>query len=1063
MALLPKYQKTGIRVRQPNNIDFAAAREEARFSQVMSQQLDRMSEFAFKEASLQAEERGRERVREQGAINTLKQLEAEGGPRTITERSAFEAANRVAVVEIETAARSDMRTLITQADESNMSLSVFDQKMSDIRDGYTASLQVVDPVMAGVLGARLQEDSVSFDNRYAEIVSRKAKAAWAANTEVILNEGVQKIMDAALQEGSDVKNENGQNPLEKAAADLLAVAESRGVNQKKAQKLVDNALNSALRENVMFRFNNAAGIPEKQAILAELEDSDTFAGMNYEQSFNFKLRLQGGIDREITEGRVEWGESYDNAMKFIAQTGRFPDGFSPDEESLSVLFAQDPENLDYMLRSLNIAEDDAVKYGGLSAMTFERSSEVVAEMIDDYNTAVAENRSADEIKALNDRRIAFQTAASDKLAAIQTDAAQYILDTNQEAAISANKLMQALSAGNIDGATQNVTALQTQLNNAYNQIGVPTDYRRVVPKKMAADIVGMLETQAAENPSIAAALFQEYRNVFGDQSNAFLLNLKQAGLKPEFAEAMLTNKPGVQDELMKLVNEDVETLKDRVKPGKASEAMNMLKEQLAPYQSAYLQGGGNIAGEDFDSAMAVAEKYLYDYMSKHSGSEGDPQNAVKYVLANMFPEYENVINDANGNYIVDLNYNANEIDSMLGNFFGRQGVQMLEKLDVQPLNMATTPEAQGYIDEAVSLTNLARQGYFLNNQTGDGVVLHYRTKTGKLIMAKNSQGEPIDIKFKDLRRTINMLQVDPDGVTPAQVEETSVAPAGAEMPGFEDAVSPEAMRNIEAGLEGAFPQPSGFTAEVVPADQAASVAERNKAKTDLQQEYLNSYPDDATTKEKKEYFELSLSEVRDPEIGPDQMTSFEDFRKSKEQETDQAKQDAKKDRIFNKLIDAIPEGESASDKSAYSKFLKKRMSLDPSIGSPGTITVAYEVWKNNREEEEDLNFRLEAYADEDIPTPLKLEDTPIKLGDALVQLGSYETEGQAKGAYKVLYKKHPELKEYSPVIQRVERAKQGNVTAKVRYLLRLYGFENRAEAIKFSGSTDFKASVVQAR
>jgi hypothetical protein len=989
MALLPKYQKTGIKVRQPNNIDFAAAREQARFGDVLSQQLDRMSEFAFKEASLQAEERGRERVREQGAINTLKQIEAKGGPYTIAERSAFEAANRVAVVEIETAARSDMRTLITQADESNMAMSVFAEKMSDIRDGYTASLQVVDPVMAGVLGARLQEDSVSFDNRYAEIVQRKAKAAWAATTEVILNEGVQKIMDAALQEGSDVKNENGQNPIEKAAADLLATAQTRGVNPKKAQNLVDKAVNSALRENIVFRFNNAAGIPEKQAILAELEDSDTFAGMNYEQSFNFKLRLQGSIDREITEGRAEWGEDYDNAMRFIAQTGRFPDGFSPDEESLTVLFAEDPENLDYMLRSLGVAEEDAVKYGGLSTMTFERSSEVVAEMIDDYNTAVAENRSADEIKALNDRRIAFQTAASDKLAAIQTDAAQYILDTNQEAAISANKLMQALSAGDIDGATQNVTALQAQLNNAYNQIGVPTDYRRVVPKKMAADIVAMLETQATENPSVAAALFQEYRNVFGDQSNAFLLNLKQAGLKPEFAEAMLTNKPGVHTELMQLVNEDVKELQDRVKPGKASEAMNMLREQLAPYQSAYLQGGGNVAGDDFDNAMAVAEKYLYDYMSKHSGTEGDPQNAVKYVLDNLFPEYENVINDANGNYIVPINYNANEIDSMLGNFFGRQGVQMLEKLDVQPLNMATTPEAQGYIDKAVSLTNLARQGYFLNNSTGDGVVLHYKTKTGKPIMAKNSQGEPIDIKFKDLRKTINMLQVGPDGVTPAQVEETSVAPAGAEMPGFEDAVSPEAMRNIEAGLAGAFPQPSGFTAEAIPADQAASVAERNVAKTDLMREYVSSIPDDATPKEAREFFDLIQSEVRDPDIGPDQMTSFEEFREGKEQAS------------------------------------------EPQV------------------------------EDENIPTPQRIEDTEVKRGDTTVRLGDYETEGQAKAAYKVLYKKHPELKEYPPVIQRLERVKQGNVRAKVIYVLKLYGFENRDEAIQFSGNKDFKASVVQ--
>ena len=173
MAILPRYQKTGIKVRQPSSMDFAAARESQRLGQTIAQQLDRMGEFAFRQAAEVAEQRGVERVRQEGAVPVLQQLQGQDGPRTIAERAAFDAANKIAVVEIETAARSDMRTLIQQADETNMSMSVFNDRMSDIQDGYTASLQVVNPVAAGVLNARLQEDSVSFGTRYSEIVSRR--------------------------------------------------------------------------------------------------------------------------------------------------------------------------------------------------------------------------------------------------------------------------------------------------------------------------------------------------------------------------------------------------------------------------------------------------------------------------------------------------------------------------------------------------------------------------------------------------------------------------------------------------------------------------------------------------------------------------------------------------------------------------------------------------------------------------------------------------------------------------------------------------------------------------
>ena len=80
MAILPRYQRIGLKLRQPQQLDFADTRESARLAQNISQQVDRMADFAFKQASMEAEERGERRVREEGALPTLRAIDSQGGP-----------------------------------------------------------------------------------------------------------------------------------------------------------------------------------------------------------------------------------------------------------------------------------------------------------------------------------------------------------------------------------------------------------------------------------------------------------------------------------------------------------------------------------------------------------------------------------------------------------------------------------------------------------------------------------------------------------------------------------------------------------------------------------------------------------------------------------------------------------------------------------------------------------------------------------------------------------------------------------------------------------------------
>lgn len=863
MALLPKYQKTGIRVRQASGMDFAAERERQRQSGVISQQLERMGKFAFERGAEMAERRGQERVREQGAVATLEQMQERGGvPFTIEQKAAYEAANRVAVVEIETAARSDMRELITQADQSNMSMAQFNERMSDIRDGYSASLQLVDPVAAGVLSARLQEDSATFDSRYSEIVTRKAKAAWAANTEIILNEGAQTVVDTALQEGVTAEQ------IKKAGENLLATARTRGVSEKKAQKLVEKTVNAALRENLIYRFNEAAGIKERQALLAELEKSDTFAGMNYEQSFNFKNRLANEIDRQITVGRNTYVAEAENALVVLQHTGELPENFDATTEDAEILFQGDEETFDTIARSLEYAQKDVLTYGALSTMSVEQANNAEAEIKAEYEEAKQRGDSGEVLNAMQKRLVDFQTAKANRADRINADPAQYVIETNKEARLAATKAMQALQSGNLQAAAAEINALSSELSVAYDQIGVRMEARQIMPGNMAKSIVAALEGQAQTNPDLAVSLFGQYREAFGENSMRFVDELSRAGLKPEFTEAMLSNDPGLHTKLMEISQRSTQEIKDLAGP-EANDTYKLLQEKVSDYTAAFIQGGGAKAQDDIAAAMGVAEKLLYQHMAE-TGQTMD--KAAQYVVERLFPEYENIVNDVNGSYIVPIEFNKNTVDALLAGQILRADV--LEKMGVQPLDVLG---AEGYIDEAVSFTNLARQGVWLNNSTGDGVVLHYKTKQGHLIKAKMQDGSEVDLKFKDLRAVVNELQgtdVEVERAEPVDAAQTVAPGFGPGSPGFEAGM---------AALEEAQPVDTGarFTAEPVSAEERVKQAKINQSKVRRLNSFIDKIPEGESAINKQEYYNFLRNLVSDPNVGRLGMPKYEYWKKKK--------------------------------------------------------------------------------------------------------------------------------------------------------------------------------------
>lgn len=727
--VLPKYQKTGIKVRQPSGMDFADAREASQLGRTISAELDRMGEFAFREGSKLAERRGQERVREEGAVPVLTALQQQDGPRTIAEQAAFDAANRIAVVEIETAARSDMRTLVAEADEANMDIFVFNEKMSDIQDGYTASLQVVDPVAAGVLNARITEDNAAYSTKYSEIVTVKAKNAYAEKTTNILTEGAQKVLDLSLTEGAS------EESIRKAGEDLLQTALLRGTGDKKARKLVDSTVEAAIRENLFFRFENA-DVLGKQAIIDDLSEIEKYPGMNFEQTRNFEDRFRRELNSEITTGKSLFTNELDDAITYYVNTGKVKPGFEIDEDKLTALYLDDQDTLDALLRQWENTQEDAKTYGALSSMPIAKANEVLLELQNEANDPPPGATGA-EADILRKRAEAFQTALIQRQEVLRSDPASYVTQTNKQASQLTSTVFKELGEGNINTAAMALTRLNETLNIQYDVMGVPQNDRRLLSKDMAQQ---MIQSIQAIDDDLEISIFKEIQNNLGDLAPRFADELRKNGLAPEYVEALFTDDPSLQLQLVQLSQSKETDLKPKG-AGIANDAEALLLQGVNDYRLAYLSGGDSAALDQYNQQYNVAKKLMYKYITV-DGLDG--QAAATRVVKEIFPEFDNIVNTPSGQFIVPKQFNAQDMETLSG---GLLNVRRLQEMGIQELQVDDYP---GYISEIVSIAALASNGEWLNNSTGDGIVLHYRTDRGDLLPAKFDNGKFVDIKFKDL-------------------------------------------------------------------------------------------------------------------------------------------------------------------------------------------------------------------------------------------------------------------------------------------------------------------------
>ena len=318
MAQLPRYQRLGVRTRQPQNLDFADTREQAALSQNLSQQLNRMSNFAFQKAGERAVERGEERVQEEGAIATLGDIDKKGGPRTIADKAAYALGSRVAVAEVQNAAEIEISRILTEAEKSGTAFSTVQSQLADVTDGYSESLRVIDPAASSVLKVNLEGATGKATERYSNYYVKLQAQRQAAKRSEAADRSFNSVLSDAILPGMTVEK-LGENIA--AEADLLR---GLGATEKQADAFYEKTFNAAYREKLTYDFNTAP-LEEKQRLLTAMETT-ALPGMSLTQTQSVRKSLNADYSSalQVTRGESNSIVSSVNELEILIAKGGTP-------------------------------------------------------------------------------------------------------------------------------------------------------------------------------------------------------------------------------------------------------------------------------------------------------------------------------------------------------------------------------------------------------------------------------------------------------------------------------------------------------------------------------------------------------------------------------------------------------------------------------------------------------------------------------------------------------------------------------------------------------------------
>ena len=360
----------------------------------------------------------------------------------------------------------------------------------------------------------------------------------------------------------------------------------------------------------------------------------------------------------------------------------------------------------------------------------------------------------------------------------------------------------------VQAVEQGTSGIQDRINSGrIIQSLNDLDFVPVLSKSEASQIVANINSQEVVGVDASFAYLKSIVEQLGPENSGLVLeNLRREGLDKAYIQAAYMDNAIVAADLLSIKNLSVEELKKGQPTSVTSTATGIPQtiasnEKVRDYNSALLAGGDGAASKRlFNEQYEMVEKLSFYYTSRGMNVSDAVEKAVESIFVGE------VNKTKNQQYIVPNGIDNKKIEDAAQEILSSD---ILKKFNLAPL---AAPNLNLLEESEVSEASLRTTGMWLNNGTGDGLILHYNlngTFIPAFIMGDDPAmpGQALEIKFKDLENMdFTKLREFRFALSPKNIKQFAtgfkiqdgplytgtgygamgVAPVGAEMPGLDD-------------------------------------------------------------------------------------------------------------------------------------------------------------------------------------------------------------------------------------------------------------------------------------
>ena len=693
MARLPRYEAGRVQAAGIGQIDFAGMREQARFSE----SIGKMAAFVDREI----QEREIKRTKEEEEQNAAYQ--------------------RIQADTLKTHYSIQVNDIIAQAKQSPELVSMDEvvKSLAELTDGFMASAESLDVERATFLQNDLLSISAIHTENYTTYHQQEAAKKLRAESIQGLN---QIAINSELYSSSDSFSPEG---VEELTAEAEQYALDHGYNPVSAAKEAQNLREKMLKNNAVYRYSKLVTLEDKENYINNLK----ITGLTIEDIAPVKRELESQLNQERRNFEVKVKTTrrtiQDTMTNLELGAQVSPEAMLEIQQNVDLYGRVDP-SLQQDLDQLNFV---AERFPALQNMS-------VADLAADVNT----QRTA--VSGMTTDNPDFRN----KAAMLQASEELY---KNMNAQLRSDPYGWYIRTGQLEvkPLVDQESIIKRQDDQDYMEGKNPGFTAPFLTTSEANNTVAALDKATKDGQlDVVVNELRAMQSLYGQNYETALQDLTKAGLASEYAVGgrYLGDKPVLAERIIGLSTVTPDELKKPLEAGKAKDFDMLYLDAMQEYSTAFTGGDiTNAALKTLNMNYDVAKKLGYGYMNNTNTTA---LTAVEMVIEDMFPE--TVMLEDNAMIIVPRDANPNYVLSHLEEALEPS---RLEQVGLAPLN---DPNLPGYIDMAVDVESLSSDGVWLNNETGDGAVLHYNLN-GDMLPVKLQDGNYYELKFNALSVFLN--------------------------------------------------------------------------------------------------------------------------------------------------------------------------------------------------------------------------------------------------------------------------------------------------------------------